>query len=333
VGMQPDYSALVLDLYRGAQSIQITDFPSFAIEAIKRAVDFDMALFGLGSLSSDDKVTLHYGHLHNDPPPALDEWLSFLGRDKIIRNAMRNPGQSFYCHVPEFFTGRENADILDYVHRRNHRNVMALTIPYGPNQIQSGISLRRADPKWRFDHRDQRALETIMPHVCEAFRINRTIFSQKLLVHAAEPIKGICIFDPSGVVVYQDSTYMAIAKSLLPEFDELKAPRILRESFSGGEKKHRTIGTFIFSAKQYGKFCFLSVRPKKRIDALTEREAEIARYYGTGLTYKEIGVELLISPSTVRRHIESIYVKLKVNTKADLAYLVHESAPRHADAQ
>jgi len=48
----------------------------------------------------------------------------------------------------------------------------------------------------------------------------------------------------------------------------------------------------------------------------------VAQFYGTGLTYKEIGQELSISPATVRRHIEAAYGKLNVKTKADLAFLL-----------
>lgn len=55
------YSDIFLDLYRGAQTHQVTEFPSFAIDTIKKYVDFDMAMFGLMSRASDGKVAAHYG--------------------------------------------------------------------------------------------------------------------------------------------------------------------------------------------------------------------------------------------------------------------------------
>jgi len=50
---------------------------------------------------------------------------------------------------------------------------------------------------------------------------------------------------------------------------------------------------------------------------LTKREIEIIEKIATGNTYKQIGDELNISPSTVRKHIENIYAKLRVHNKTE----------------
>jgi DNA-binding NarL/FixJ family response regulator len=50
---------------------------------------------------------------------------------------------------------------------------------------------------------------------------------------------------------------------------------------------------------------------------LTKREIEILEKIATGNTYKQIGDELNISPSTVRKHIENIYAKLRVHNKTE----------------
>ncbi|UTW64075.1 response regulator transcription factor [bacterium SCSIO 12741] len=50
---------------------------------------------------------------------------------------------------------------------------------------------------------------------------------------------------------------------------------------------------------------------------LTERELQVLRQLSKGLNYKEIASNLIISPNTVRRHIENIYQKLEVSNKAE----------------
>jgi len=50
---------------------------------------------------------------------------------------------------------------------------------------------------------------------------------------------------------------------------------------------------------------------------LTNREIEIMEKIAEGKTYKQIGDELFISPSTVRKHIENIYGKLRVHNKTE----------------
>lgn len=51
---------------------------------------------------------------------------------------------------------------------------------------------------------------------------------------------------------------------------------------------------------------------------LTSREATICKLFCKGLTYKEIGAELYISPRTVESHKKNILAKLKVKSTAGI---------------
>jgi DNA-binding NarL/FixJ family response regulator len=51
---------------------------------------------------------------------------------------------------------------------------------------------------------------------------------------------------------------------------------------------------------------------------LTSREITICKLFCKGLTYKEIGAELYISPRTVESHKKNILFKLKIKTTADI---------------
>ncbi|PQJ79624.1 response regulator transcription factor [Polaribacter porphyrae] len=50
---------------------------------------------------------------------------------------------------------------------------------------------------------------------------------------------------------------------------------------------------------------------------LTKRETEILTHLSKGLNYNDISDNLIISPSTVRKHIENIYKKLQVHSKME----------------
>ncbi len=61
---------------------------------------------------------------------------------------------------------------------------------------------------------------------------------------------------------------------------------------------------------------------KKHI--LTERELSVLRLFCTGLTFKEIGHKLFISPRTVETHKKNIMAKMNVNsTAAMIKYATH----------
>ncbi|NCT19001.1 MAG: response regulator transcription factor [Flavobacteriia bacterium] len=58
--------------------------------------------------------------------------------------------------------------------------------------------------------------------------------------------------------------------------------------------------------------------PRDKEDiSLTTREVEVLEQLSKGLSYTVISVNLFLSPSTVRKHIENIYKKLQVHSKLE----------------
>ena len=78
-----------------------------------------------------------------------------------------------------------------------------------------------------------------------------------------------------------------------------QAPRLIAELFHGG-----------------------AAASPSPLDALTAAERLVADRVATGLTSRQIGEELYVSPRTVDAHLTHIYRKLDINTRAALAALV-----------
>ncbi len=57
----------------------------------------------------------------------------------------------------------------------------------------------------------------------------------------------------------------------------------------------------------------------RRADALSKRELEVASAYASGDSYKEIARALGLSPTTVHTHLRTVYTKLGVTSKIELA--------------
>ncbi|HMW66354.1 MAG TPA: response regulator transcription factor, partial [Chitinophagaceae bacterium] len=57
---------------------------------------------------------------------------------------------------------------------------------------------------------------------------------------------------------------------------------------------------------------------------LSERETEILKLLAKGFSYQQIANELFISHGTVRKHVENIYGKLHINSKAQAVSLAHQ---------
>lgn len=78
---------------------------------------------------------------------------------------------------------------------------------------------------------------------------------------------------------------------------------------------------------EFGNFVYTlsrKPRPDPMIEALTEREREIAEAVGRGLQNKEIAAELNISKHTVSSHLRRVFRKLRVHSRAAVSRHIAE---------
>ena len=68
------------------------------------------------------------------------------------------------------------------------------------------------------------------------------------------------------------------------------------------------------------------IRREDAVSDLTAREFQIARLAADGLTSREIGSQLFISPNTVEYHIKKVFQKLGVRSRIQLAKAIPEPA-------
>ncbi|WP_267242348.1 response regulator [Streptomyces sp. PR69] len=68
-----------------------------------------------------------------------------------------------------------------------------------------------------------------------------------------------------------------------------------------------------------------ALRARARLDALAEREHEVAVAVGHGRSNAEIAAELYMSVPTVKAHVSRILAKLELNNRVQIALLVHDA--------
>jgi len=61
-------------------------------------------------------------------------------------------------------------------------------------------------------------------------------------------------------------------------------------------------------------------------EALSKREQEVAAAFSDGLSYKEIARDLGLAPTTVRSHLRTVYSKLGVTSKIQLAQFLNDAS-------
>ena len=63
---------------------------------------------------------------------------------------------------------------------------------------------------------------------------------------------------------------------------------------------------------------------RTKVSPLTDRELEVLRLLATGRTNREIAAALVISPHTVSRHVQNIFVKLGLSSRAAATAYAYE---------
>lgn len=95
------------------------------------------------------------------------------------------------------------------------------------------------------------------------------------------------------------------------------AAELIRHEVARGRLDERAVECVIAAAGG-------EASPWANPDALTDREVEVLRLISGGLTNRQVGDELYISPKTVGRHVENIYAKIGVSTRAGAAVYAME---------
>jgi len=100
---------------------------------------------------------------------------------------------------------------------------------------------------------------------------------------------------------------------LLKETGPEELEKSLNEILDGGAPMTPTIAAKALSLLRHPP----QFATEKEENPLSPRETEVLTQLSKGLNYQEIAENLIISPSTVRKHIENIYKKLQVRNKME----------------
>jgi DNA-binding NarL/FixJ family response regulator len=81
-----------------------------------------------------------------------------------------------------------------------------------------------------------------------------------------------------------------------------------------------------------GEFRRLATNPASDVPRLTDREVEILRMVGTGLSYRQIAERLVLSHRTVQNHVQNTLSKLHLHNRVDLVrYAIEHGLDSESD--
>jgi DNA-binding NarL/FixJ family response regulator len=251
-------------------------------------------------------------------------------------------------------TWHDSALYREFYHPLAVEHQMSIALP-APRPIIVAIVVNRIDIDHDFDERERTMLNTVRPHLAQAWRRARDYERLLSLVTTAG---SALMSNGNGVVVLDDQPYDLTpgalaalsrffgqpgARDVLPDpvrawLDEqrraesIALARPLRRIVDGRQLIVRYLPPTAGSSAAL----LLDEAPVKggkhglRSLGLTEREAEVLSLLSLGVANAEIATRLSLSLWTVKRHLANIYAKLGVSSRIAAAALVLEITGHHS---
>jgi DNA-binding CsgD family transcriptional regulator len=343
----------ILDLVRALGDVEDPDeFLDVSLHGVMELVPCTVATMNEVVPSADRVVawtrpeTFHF-------PVGVPEELARLAGDHPLITHIATTGDGSAHRITDFLSQEEfhRTELYERVYRpMGIEYQMAVGFPV-PQPTVLGLAMNR-DAR-DFSERDVLALNTVRPHLVQGWRTVRDRRHMQALLDASEDaIAGngsglIVLWDPPqelapGVLV---TLYRAFGRPSRTSPFPTRVARWLEEQAaqSGG---YGLALSRPLTAQRDGRRVILRYLPPRGSHpgavvvtersgssdqrgfeslGLTRREAEIVALVAGGSTNVEIAGHLGLAPSTVKKHLENVYVKLGVHGRAQVVAFAFET--------
>lgn len=322
--MHADHSDLLLRLYRQSHELPIAQFQDEALNLLRPVLPFDSAMWGAATLTPGG-IDIHTIHLHRQPVEMLQSYEDVKHLDTAAQAVGLHPSETLAFDAEVWFRGRHQGALREHGRRfeQSHFFIAGLVNP--DTRFTRWLTLFRARTDAHCTESERLRLAGLLPHLQQALELNRLTHLKDVVQAKGGEGMGSALADSRGMIHHMDAIFEHALRNEWAGWQGPWLPAAVVVAAQRGEQRvvGRTLAITQFS--QHG-LLWLRVRPLCAADALTAREAIVARLTAMGLTHKQIAARLQRSPATVRNQIRSIYDKLGV---ANVAALVE--ALRQAD--
>lgn len=312
-------------LYRHARRLPCSAFQERMLDALQGVVPYRCSAINLWhpkALPSGVVASVSRGF----DLPAMSRAFHQMGgaeRDVLTREMLACPGRAvFLNHGDPRLAGPAMAPLRRFMRRFGIVHVLGIALPIEGSESCALVYVDRGHAFPPFDPADTRRLTDASPHLVEALMVNRLRASTKGMDELADVPMVLTL--PDGWFIYPNASFIERWATLSARHPSLRIPR-LPPGWLTGESAAALEGGWHTKAVAAEDGWRVELHPPPApgpLTALTLRERQIARLYGTGRSHKEIARELAISPNTVRVHIASIFQKLKVSDRIRLRHML-----------
>ena len=313
-----DLSVLLLDLYELANRTGIGEFESGFCRILSRLLPFDAAWTGVATNLQSGPV-LHSSFTWHLPETFFGDWVEIREIDPLVLRTRGVYGRAVSISVVDPDVPPRFRDWAVKYGLAQLMVTAALDRRFG---LTTFLSVYRRALDRPFTTEDARKVEDIIPHLAAALTINRSFHLARAGEVASSHVPARAICDAFGTVHQADKLFDARLQEEWPSHTHRTLPQPLVDWLRAGASK-------VFPGEHVIVHCLptaglfqLELRTRSKLERLSPRELMVIRYYGEGLSHKEVARRMDISPTTVRHYLRCAYRKLDMHDKIEIPRLL-----------
>ncbi len=316
------FSGFVCELRARAGACSAQELAHWAVEDLADSIGFDAAWYGWAKLGIDN-VTVHASASIHLPDDYYKSWCEMSDQDLLAAGVRENPDITSIYNRNGNYQTEGMASLADaYGITR-----MATAMHERPNRTTSFYlsSYRTGHHASPWSQEELEYLKCAVDQLSDAMS-----FATKASPEQQAASSTTLFTNRDGVVIIGLGNLPTHLTSQFPDWQGDQLPPCLRNLIDiPGEhilvdrqlvlRFEPVPGTHNMDLHK------LTLRPLTQFDLLTQRQQEIALDLARGKSHKETARALGVAPSTVRNQIQSIYQRIGITSRAELASVVNNA--------
>lgn len=307
-------SLLLLDLYGAAIRSEIGEFERTFLRLLADYVPFDAAWTGVATLRPDGPVN-HNSFLYGLPVQFFNGWKQVRHCDPLCDPRRLIYGKAAVATVLDAAIDHEFRDWAAKYGLAYLLRVCALDNRFG---LTTFLSIYRRALDRPFSEEEKQRMEHVIPHLAAALEINRSSHLVRLQADTINTTaRAIC--DSYGLLHQVDEGFVQVLADEWPDWKGGRLPSPLIDHVRRGAVLPYTGEVLRLRFTKVAGLYLVEVRQRSLTDRLSPQELTAIRYYGEGISYKEVARRMNLSPATVRHYLRCAYKKLGMHDKGQIA--------------
>jgi DNA-binding CsgD family transcriptional regulator len=317
------FSRFITEMNHRAPDMRAEELARWSVEALSVALGFDAAWYGWARLHPRG-VDVFANATHGLPDDFFPTWQRMADQDLLARSKIENPR-----HVAIYSRRQRRqtdgmADLSDRYGLTRMTTAMESANGGLPNFYLS--SYRVGDHARAWSQEECEFLQCAVTHLSLAMKLSPSEPGR-----AASPGSVTILASRDGIGYLCLDALRERFGDVWPRWKGDNLPEQLaclvgRPGTHVLPDRDLVVSVEPSTGSQNMDLCRLTLRRLNRFDLLTRREREVARALAGGKSAKEVARNLGLAPATVRNQTQSIYQKLQVDNRAELAAAVSQGA-------